>query len=96
MKFFRFLIISNIVSYLILIFFPVFWKKLYSAETIHLLNQSGSGGIISSSSPIPYLILLGYFVSAFGLYNFQDWGRKSYLSVLVVNALLCPFFGILV
>ncbi len=93
---FRRLILLELALYLLHLAAPYFSERLYGKETLRALSWNGYGGMIDSNGWFPYAMFGGEIVALLAMYLFQDWGRATFLALLIVSVLLSPFYGVVV
>ena len=95
-KLYKFLIIFGSVSYLVWFFQPYNIPEIYDVRVLELLGETGYGSADLLWTPITYICLILYILSAGGMWFYIKVARTLFLLLKIVFVVLALISGVLV
>ena len=88
------IVLATLVSYATWFLTPLFWNHMYDGPVLDALTWNGYGAVISTSGPVPYVLLGIYAIICIGLIKFKYWARSGLVVFVGASVVLSPFWGL--
>ncbi|MFC0445665.1 hypothetical protein ACFOD1_06315 [Pseudidiomarina halophila] len=90
-KHFQTTVLITAALYTAFFFMPYMWSHIYAEEVVYILSASGSGGMLESNNPFPYVYSTLYVLSLLGLYTYRKLAKWLFSIIIAFNLLISPY-----